>query len=323
MISNSLQGIRMSNIDNISNKPIFSQLSDGDSPTLTKLIDKLKLNEIRLEHDETQKILWCKLHQEGRPCFTFDLGNELETLQIFLENNLNDYSDSVRYFIFGSDTPEVFNLGGDLELFVNNIRENNIKMMKRYAHKSINILERNLNSFNSDIITIGLVQGNALGGGFEFALSFDILVAEKNTRFGLPEILFNLFPGMGAYSFLIRKIGRKATEEMILGGNIYTGQQLYDLGVVDILAEDGEGTQCVSDYIQDNQKRFNAEKSIYDVRKKIHPITKSELMEITNLWSEMAMKLNDDDLRKMEKLVKAQKRLARKNSNDMIETISH
>lgn len=313
----------MSDQDNSSNNPIFSQLSNNDSSELSQLINSLKLNEMKLEFDQNDKILWCKLHQEGKPCFTFDLGEELETAQIFLENNLNDYPDAVRYFVFGSDTPEVFNLGGDLELFINNIRDNNIEMMRRYAHKSINILDRNLRSFNSNVITIGMVEGNALGGGFEFALSFDILIAEKSTRFGLPEILFNLFPGMGAYSFLSRKIGRKATEEMILGGNIYTGQQLHDLGVVDILAEDGEGHKCVSEYVRNNHKRFNAEKSIYDVRKKINPITKSELMEITNLWSDMAMKLNEDDLRKMEKLVKAQKRLARKNGNSTKQTISH
>ncbi len=304
----------MSAPDNNLSNPIFSQLSNNDSSDLVALIQSLKLNEMKLELDQNDKILWCNLHQEGRPCFTFDLGKELEMVQIFLENNLNDYPDVARYFVFGSDTPEVFNLGGDLELFVNNIRNNNIEMMRRYAHKSINILDRNLRSFNSNIITIGLVQGNALGGGFEFSLSFDILVAEKSTRFGLPEILFNLFPGMGAYSFLTRKIGRKATEEMILSGSIYTGEQLYDLGVVDILAEDGEGQKSVIDYIRNNQKRFNAERSLYEVRKKINPITKTELMEITNLWSEMAMKLNEDDLRKMEKLVKAQKRLTRKNN---------
>ncbi len=313
----------MSDQDNKSNNPIFSQLSNTDASGLAQLIDNLKLNEMKLDLDHNDKILWCKLHQEGRPCFTFDLGKELESVQAFLESNLNDYPEAVRYFVFGSDTPEVFNLGGDLELFVNNIRDGNLEMMRRYAHKSINILDRNLRSFNSNIITIGMVQGNALGGGFEFALSFDILVAEKSTRFGLPEILFNLFPGMGAYSFLVRKIGRKATEDMILGGSIYTGQQLYDLGVVDILAEDGEGQKCVSEYIQNNQRRFNAEKSIYDVRKKIDPITKSELMDITNLWSEVAMKLDEDDLRKMEKLVKAQKRLARKNNNHPKETITH
>ena len=42
--------------------------------------------------------------------------------------------------------------------------------------------------------TISLVQGDALGGGFESALSSDIIVAEESAQLGLPEILFNLFP---------------------------------------------------------------------------------------------------------------------------------
>lgn len=51
-----------------------------------------------------------------------------------------------------------------------------------------------------------MVQGDAFGGGLEFALSSNILVAEQGTRLGFPEILFNLFPGMGAYTFLYRKV---------------------------------------------------------------------------------------------------------------------
>jgi DSF synthase len=54
------------------------------------------------------------------------------------------------------------------------------------------------------ILTVGLVQGAALGGGFEALLSFDYVVAERDATFGLPEILFGLFPGMGAHSLLSR-----------------------------------------------------------------------------------------------------------------------
>ena len=85
------------------------------------------------------------------------------------------------------------------------------------------------------------MQGDALGGGFEAALSASVIVAEESARMGFPEILFNLFPGMGAYSFLSRKIGRRAAEEMIVSGTIYGARQLFDLGVVDVLTPDGTG----------------------------------------------------------------------------------
>jgi DSF synthase len=56
------------------------------------------------------------------------------------------------------------------------------------------------------------------------------LIAEESSRMGFPEVLFNLFPGMGAYSFLQRKVGRRVTEELITSGNTYTARQLYDMG---------------------------------------------------------------------------------------------
>ncbi len=82
------------------------------------------------------------------------------------------------------------------------------------------------------LTTIALVQGDALGGGFECALSASVLVAEESARLGFPEILFNLFPGMGAYSLLSRKVGRRITERMINGGDIYSGPRCYTIWVL-------------------------------------------------------------------------------------------
>ena len=56
-------------------------------------------------------------------------------------------------------------------------------------------------AFHTPLITIALVQGDALGGGFECALSFDVLIAERSAKMGLPEVLFNLFPGMELTAF--------------------------------------------------------------------------------------------------------------------------
>jgi DSF synthase len=56
----------------------------------------------------------------------------------------------------------------------------------------------NIIHLDRDVTTIALVQGDALGGGFETALSSNVLIAERSAKLGFPEILFNLFPGMGA-----------------------------------------------------------------------------------------------------------------------------
>ena len=94
------------------------------------------------------------------------------------------------------------------------------------------------------------MQGDALGGGFESALASNVVIAEKGVKMGLPEVLFNLFPGMGAYSLLSRRVGTARAEQMILSGRLYTSDELFEMGVVDILAEKGEGEVEVYKYIK-------------------------------------------------------------------------
>jgi DSF synthase len=160
---------------------------------------------------------------------------------------------------------------------------------------------------------MALVQGDALGGGFEHALAFDILVAERSARLGLPEIVFNLFPGMGAYSFLRRRVGRKMAEKFILEGKIYTAAELHDMGIVDILAEDGEGENAIVDYCRRNANRFAAERAVYRARRVSNPVELEELLEITNIWAETALTLTEADVRKMERLADAQDRRIRRS----------
>jgi molybdopterin-guanine dinucleotide biosynthesis protein A len=62
------------------------------------------------------------------------------------------------------------------------------------------------------------VQGDALGGGFESLLSFDIIIAEKGTKFGFPEQLFGLFPGMGALGGIHSALHHSATDRVFVVG---------------------------------------------------------------------------------------------------------
>jgi DSF synthase len=180
--------------------------------------------------------------------------------------------------------------------------------MQAYAYACIEVIFGNTEAFRTPVITIALVQGDALGGGFECALSFDLIVAEKSAKMGLPEILFNLFPGMGAYSFLSRKIGIVAAEKMIMSGKIYTAKELHDLGVVDILAEDGEGEMIVREYIDRNSRKHNAHRAIYRARRRCNPVPYEELRDIVDIWVDAALELKEPDLRKMARLTTAQSR---------------
>lgn len=269
-------------------------------------------NEISLRHDQQDRIFWCFMNQMGRPSYTYSLGAEIQQVQDWVGNNYampaNGGPDDLRYFVCGSKTPGVYNLGGDLRHFAECIRTRDLSAMRKYAETCVRMQYANSNGFGAPIITMALVQGDALGGGFEHALAFDILVAERSARLGLPEIIFNLFPGMGAYSFLVRRVGRKIAENFILEGKIHTAEELYDLGIVDILVEDGEGEAAIIDYCQRNQQRFAAERAVYLARRATNPVELEELLKITNIWAETAMTLTDADVRKMERLADAQER---------------
>ena len=158
--------------------------------------------------------------------------------------------------------------------------------------------------------TITLVQGDALAGGFEAAISSNVVIAEKSAKFGLPEVLFNLIPGMGAYSFLVRRTGPDLAEKIIMSGELLTAQKMHNLGLVDEVVEDGQGEAAVNRFIQRHRKRGNAHEAMSRIKKCINPVTYEELIEITRIWVDAALKLTSRDLRMIERLVQAQNRRA-------------
>ncbi|WP_106409135.1 crotonase/enoyl-CoA hydratase family protein, partial [Teichococcus deserti] len=215
------------------------------------------------------------------------------------------------WFVMASAVPGIYNLGGDLAHFGERIRSRDHASLVRYGHVAVEAIHRNHVAFDLPIVTMALVQGDALGGGFEHALSFDLIVAERSAKIGLPEILFNMFPGMGAYSFLSRRIDRAKAEALILSGRIHTAEELHAMGVVDVLAEDGEGEMVARDYIARHGRKHNAHLTMYRARRRVNGVSLDELREVVEMWADAAMNLGEADLKKMGRLVAAQeKRLA-------------
>jgi DSF synthase len=108
----------------------------------------------------------------------------------------------INYVVEASRVPGVYNLGGDLALFRGAIGNRDRQLLVEYGEKCIDNVFGWATGFGQGVTTLSLVQGEALGGGLESALAASVLIAEESSRMGFPEILFNLFPGMGAYSLL-------------------------------------------------------------------------------------------------------------------------
>jgi len=289
--------------------PSLMGFRDDEGPLSPKLFHCLDL-----EMERDTGTLWCSMSASERPSYTPDLLKELARMQSGLQAirkpTVRGDLQSIRTLVVASNTPGVYNLGGDLPLFASAIRAQDRVALQDYAHKCVEIVFNNSDGYGGKIATIALVQGQALGGGFEAALSCHAMVAERSARFGLPEVLFNLFPGMGAYSFLSRRLTPLAAESMILSGKIYTATELYEMGLVDVLAEDGDGVAAVRRLIVDWERRGNARRAVRAMRDLVRPVTHEELISITDMWVDAALSLTDDDLRRMQRLVSAQSRRA-------------
>jgi DSF synthase len=218
----------------------------------------------------------------------------------------NSNGEKYDYLISGSDVEGVFNLGGDLNLFLQYIKSRNRNGLIEYAKSSIDLVYRNFIHLDTALTTITLVQGDALGGGFESAISANVVIAERGVKMGLPETLFNLFPGMGAYSLLSRKIGCGAAEKMILSGKLFLAEEMFDIGIVDILAEKGEGEMAVHNYIKSANRASNTYNMMRRVKDTCNQVNYKELEDIAMIWVDAALQLTDKDLRMMSRLVKRQ-----------------
>ncbi len=262
--------------------------------------------------DSDYGAFWCYMDPKPRPCFSPELLAEIAKFisAVGLVGRGGNDPGPARFTVLASRTPGVFSLGGDLALFIEAARARNRDLLRRYAVSCVEIVHSGIVGYDLPVTTISLVQGDAMGGGFEAALCNNVVVAERSARFGLPEVMFNLFPGMGAYSLLARRVGAVRAEKMILGGRLYDAAELHELGVVDVLAEDGEGEKAVYEYMAQHLRRRNAYQAVLKARQRVHPITLRELTDIADLWVEAAMNLETKDIRLMERLVRAQDRIA-------------
>ena len=261
-----------------------------------------------------QGVFWIHLDGKSPSKFTPSLVNALRKQQMDIEERTrleisNGISPKIKYQVFSSSIPGIFNLGGDLDFFRQKIDQNDKEGLRQYARNCVDLTYNSATHFNLPITTISLVQGTALGGGFEAALANDIIIAEKGCKMGLPEILFNLFPGMGAYHLLSRRLPPAKAEQLILSGLTYTSDQLYEMGLIDVLADVGEGENAVWDYVNKTHGKSHGRNALRSVIQKVDKLDYNNFIEVVDLWVDTAFGLSESDLKTMDLLLRSQKRM--------------
>jgi DSF synthase len=279
------------------------------------LANTQNLRQIDVEYDDETSTLYWWMNPSPRPCFNADFLQEVEQFESRLEQHNGWITHAGRQCkvdnaVFGSRIPGVFNLGGDLSMFIQAILRKDRKTLTHYADLCVNNMFRRVSGFGADVVTFSLVQGKAFGGGFECALASEIIVAERSATMAFPEVLFNMFPGMGALSLLARKIGLRKAEDIIMSGQVYTAKQMYDEGVVDEITEDGSGLSVTRAMIKARQRKRNSYRAMSMAKREFQPVRLAEMQAIVGVWVDAAMRLETRDLRMMARLVKAQDKLS-------------
>ncbi len=258
---------------------------------------------------------WCFMHSGNpagyHPCFSERLLHELKRAQETLRRRLagEEGSTGIHHLVLASDAP-VFNLGGDLALFAQLIRSGNRGRLLDYARLCVEVAYNFSRLYEDRVHSIAVIQGDALGGGFEAALCCHTIIAEEGCGMGFPEVLFDLFPGMGAYTFLTRRVTASQAERMMLDARVYPVEELLQMGVVDMVVPKGEGLMAARERIRRNQRIGNALRSMNAVRQACRPVSLEELLAVTGEWVDAAMRLNERGLRTMERLIRAQDKRA-------------
>jgi DSF synthase len=288
--------------------PASSNTAHASGPQATGYFFSEQLSAL---YDSQQHAMWLRWNPGPRPNFNPELLRDLDRYCQFMTHtrgSINCHGEAMplEYAVLASEVPGVFNLGGDLSLFSRLIEANDRHGLRAYGQACVKVLYRNYQGHGLGLTTISLVQGECLGGGFEAALSSDVIVAERQSRFGFPEILFNMFPGMGAYSFLERKVGKSTTEELICSGKLYSADDMLGLGVIDLVVDRGRGQSEVGNFIKSRSRSRNAMSGIAAARRCVQRLDYQELLDVVDVWVDTALSLSGRDLKLMQRLVSRQ-----------------
>ena len=120
-----------------------------------------------------------------------------------------------------------------------------------------------------EVVTMAALNGYALGGGLEIALSCDLVYASRNASLGLPEVNLGLTPVLGGTRRLPRAVGICRAKDMIFSGTLIPAEDAFAIGLVNKVVEgDQLLDECLAKANQICQKSFvaviQAKRAIHD-----------------------------------------------------------
>jgi enoyl-CoA hydratase len=155
---------------------------------------------------------------------------------------------SLRCLILTGDGEKAFIAGADIKEMAGMEPAQALEFAKKGQS-----LTRRLEKLRMPVIAA--VNGFALGGGTEFAISCDFIIASENARFGLPEVSLGIIPGFGGTQRLARFVGLPRAREMIYTGNHYSAEQAKTFGLANEVVPQSELLEAALKFAKDICKR--------------------------------------------------------------------
>lgn len=184
---------------------------------------------------------------------------ELERLAAYLAEG----AGGARAMLFTSSVPRGFCAGADLRALYHGLvdRRDSGGAADREVRVFIDRIHAVFDAFDAaPITTIAAVHGVVFGGGFELALTCDIIVADKTARFCFPELRLGLVPGFGGIPRLARDVGNAVVRDLLFTGRSLNAQRAHALGLVSQLVAPGEAP-FVARKVAEQAARFDRETS--------------------------------------------------------------
>src|ERR1700728_2837088 len=153
--------------------------------------------------------------------------------------------DDAHALIISSARTEGFCAGGDLRELFHLSRElpaaerlPGLRDFIERIHAVMNTLDE------APFTTIAAVNGLTFGGGFELALTYDLIIADKMARFCFPELRLGLIPGFGGIPRLKRDLGNAAVRDLLLTGRSFNATKAQQIGLVSQVVSEGEALRA-------------------------------------------------------------------------------
>jgi enoyl-CoA hydratase/carnithine racemase len=154
---------------------------------------------------------------------------------------LGTLRDEAHALIIFSARSEGFCAGGDLRELFRLSQEVTVAERLSGLRNFIERIHRVMNALDeAPFTTIAAVNGLTFGGGFELALTCDLIIADKMARFCFPELRLGLIPGFGGIPRLKRDLGNAVVRDLILTGRSINAAKAQSAGIVSQVAAEGD-----------------------------------------------------------------------------------